>query len=95
VDPIRCLLLSGIASQNSDPNIAQAGKYASVYWMGRVNGATPNANLPQQLGATAKAMNGTNLQAPAQGCGEEMKRRGLQMQEAGKALQVQAAQPAK
>jgi len=84
-----------MASQNSDPNIAQAGKYASVYWMGRVNGATPNANLTQQLGTVAKTINGTNIQAQAQRCGEEMKQRGMQMQEAGKALQAQAAPPAK
>jgi len=92
---MRCLLISGIASQSSDANTAQAGKYASVYWMGRVNGATPNANLVQQLGAVAKAMTGTNLQAEAQRCGEDMKRRGLQMQEAGKTLQAQATPPAK
>jgi|KBSMisStaDraftv2_1062788.scaffolds.fasta_scaffold25235_6 hypothetical protein len=92
---MRCLIISGVASQSSDGNTAQAGKYSSVYWMGRVNGATPNANLVQQLGTVAKALKGVNLQAEAERCGEEMKRRGLQMQEAGKALQAQAAQPAK
>jgi len=96
-DPIRCLLLSGVASQNSDPNIAQVGKYASLYWMGRVNGVMPNANLVQQLSAAVKTMQGINLQAEAQRCGEEMKRRGDEMQQAGTALQAQArtAAPAK
>lgn len=95
VDPMRCLLISGVASQSGDANAAQAGKYASIYWMGRVNGAAPNAPLAQQLGATAKAMEGINLQTEAQRCGEDMKRRGAEMQEAGKALQAQAPASAK
>jgi len=97
IDPIRCLLLSGVATQNSDANIAEAGKYASLYWMGRVNGVMPNANLVQQLSAAVKTMQGANLQIEAQRCGDEMKRRGEDMQQAGNALQAQAraAAPAK
>ena len=45
--------------------------------------------------ATAKAMEGINLQTEAQRCGEDMKRRGAEMQEAGKALQAQAPASAK
>lgn len=76
--------------QNKDPNIANIGKVASVYWMGRVNGAYPNANLKQQLAAQVRTMQATNLQAEAQRCDAEMKMRGEQMHEAGKALQAQA-----
>jgi hypothetical protein len=97
LDPLRCLMVSGVIAQNSDANIAQMGKFASLYWMGRVNGATPNANLSEQLAARAKAMEGVNLQAEAQRCGEEMKKRGEEMQAAGQALQARAAKqpPAK
>ena len=87
---MRCLIIAAAANQSSDANIAQAAKLASVYWMGRVNGATPNANLTAQLSALAGSMAGTDLQGEARRCGEEMQRRGAQMQAAGQAMQAQA-----
>ena len=96
---MRCLILAAAANQNPDPNIAQAAKLASIYWMGRVNGATPNANLTAQLSTQTHAMTGPDLQGEARRCGEEMQRRGSEMQAAGQALQAEAraraAQPAK
>ncbi len=94
VNALRCMMIAGVAAQSNDAEVAQAGKYASLYWMGRINGETPNANLAQQLAATAKAMDGTDIQAEANRCGDEMKARGQQMQDAGKVLQEQTA-PAK
>ena len=93
IEPTRCLLIAVAAMQSGDANMAQAGKFASLYWMGRVNGASPGADLTRELGAAAKSMDGTNLQAEAARCGEEMKKRGLEMQQVGNALQAQGAPP--
>ena len=96
LDPLRCMVVAGAVSQSSDANLAQIGKLAAIYWMGRVNGAMPNANLTEQLALRAKALEGVNLQAEAQKCGAEMQARGQEMQQAGHALEAQAAkQPAK
>ena len=92
VNPMHCLLMASVVIQNKDPSIAEIGKLAGIYWMGRVNGAYPNANLSQQLGAQVRTMQGTDLKAEAERCDAEMKARGVQMQEAGKALQAQAGQ---
>jgi len=87
--------MASIVLQNKDPAIAEAGKIASMYWMGRVNGATPTLNLGTALAAQVRTMDGANLQPEAQRCDAEMKARGGQMQAAGRALQAQAAKQGK
>ena len=82
-------------TQDKDPKIAQAGVASAVYWMGRVNGETPNADIERIMTRLSATLTPQMIAGDATRCSNEMKVRGNEMQRAGAAIKRKGAAQAK
>jgi hypothetical protein len=92
---VRCLVLSAQISSSQDKTEAQAGLYSTLYWMGRVNGGLPGADLQSTIVRLLPAMTAEQMKSDGPRCGAEMKARGEEMQHIGAALQKMGEQTPK
>jgi len=80
---VRCLLVSMNMTQLQNPSLQAAGMMSVMYWMGRLDGRTPDLDLEDRLIAELKAMNPEEFQATAQRCGAALQMRGKAMSDMG------------
>jgi hypothetical protein len=99
VDDTRCLLVSMRMMEMSDPAIKSAGTMSTMYWMGRLDGRTPDLKLEDQLIAEIGAMKQADYQTTATRCAAVLSARGKFMTDMAtdmhqKILQLQKQQTA-
>lgn len=89
------MLIAWVDARDKDPNVAQAGRLAAMYWMGRANSSIPDKDLASRFSAEAHAMDNVDVQADAERCDAEVTAQLLRLQQSGQALTEEAAkQPA-
>lgn len=87
---VRCLVVGFYLSRSADPAQQSAGRMLSVYFMGKITGRRPSADLEELLFTQVELLAGTNLQPEAQRCGGELTEVGGKMKEVGAALMRRA-----
>lgn len=80
---VRCMLVGANFAQGTDPALKSAGTMLSLYFMGKITGRQPDANLADLLTKQAGLMEGTDLRPEAQRCGNELTEAGARMKELG------------
>jgi hypothetical protein len=80
---LRCFVLSGMIANSKDPGQAQAGRLASVYWMGRLDPSFTEEQIEAKIRQMSATMKVSDLQQDLPRCGGEMKARGDMMKRVG------------
>lgn len=89
------MLIAWVDARDKDPNVAQAGRLAAMYWMGRVNSIIADKDMASRFSAEAHAMDNIDVQADAERCDAEVTAQALRLQQSGQALMEEATkQPA-
>lgn len=83
---MRCMLIAWVDARDKDPNVAQAGRLAAMYWMGRANSIIPDKDIASRFSAEAHAMDNIDVQADAERCGAEVAAQAQRVQQASQAL---------
>ena len=98
---IRCLITSLSLGNSNNDTIKTAGFLASLYYLGRLDGATPNLDLEARMIAEIDKMTPEQLRSEAARCGGAMQTRasafsdiGNHLLERGQKLFQQAQPPA-
>ena len=83
---LQCLVLAGTMANSDDEKTKVGAMMASMFFAGKVFGATPSIDLKTALEAEAGHLAKVDPQALAKECGGEMQTRGAQIEAAGSAL---------
>jgi hypothetical protein len=96
VTDVRCILVAGSLSQQTDPDLQKLGQISLVYFLGRIEGRGASANLASMIADQASKMSADDLKAQAQICGAIFTAASQSLQDLGAALQQkEGAPPAK
>ena len=91
---MRCMLIAWVDAQDKDPAVAQSGKLAGMYWLGRVNGTIADKDLVARFSGEAHAMDNVDVQAEAERCNAELTAQTVQLQQVAKAVQDETTKQA-
>jgi hypothetical protein len=95
VNDTRCLLVGILLAAKDDPTVSSAGLMASFYYLGRLDGHAPNADLAKSVLDQIAKLKPEDYDALAKSCGAILKERGQAMTAAGKQIKDQAEDAAK
>ena len=84
---ILCLVVGTRLAASSDQRQKLAGTMLAIYFLGRIDGRSPNADLQELLKRDAKKMTASELRGAASRCGTEFSRRGAEITRVGKTLE--------
>ena len=85
---LKCLALSFTLIQSADPKIADAGKLATFYYLGRVDGRDPTIDLADRFSKPDMQLSQEQLQSMAVDCGAELSERGTALKETSRRLEA-------
>jgi len=85
------MLIAWLDARDKDPNVAQAGRLAAMYWMGRANSIISDKDIASRFSAEAHAMDNIDVQADAERCDAEVTAQATRVQQSGQALMEEAA----
>jgi len=84
---LRCLVSAAVMSSSSDdPKVKSAGQLAAIYFLGRLDGRTPDLDLEARFAEQAHAMTDADVKSQLQSCGATLSARGAALQTIGKDL---------
>ena len=86
-EDMRCLIVAAELADNQDSEIAEAGTLMTTYFLGRLDGRSPGANLEELLLREAAAMTDDDRQRLLIACSAQLELRGKQMEALGARLQ--------
>ena len=89
---VRCLLVSMSLIQAQSSTLQTAGMMSVMYWLGRLDGRTPELNLETRLTAEIKAMTREEFGATALSCGTKLQARGKFMTDMGQDMKQKGVQ---
>lgn len=84
---VQCLVVATRLAASSDQRQKLAGTMLAIYFLGRIDGRTPNADLQELLRRGAKRMTASEFRDAASRCGMEFSRRGAEITRIGKTLE--------
>lgn len=84
---IQCLIVGARLAASSDQRQRLAGTMLSIYFLGRVDGRSPSADLQKLLKREIKKMTASEFRSAGSRCGMEFSRRGAEITRIGKALE--------
>lgn len=82
---VRCLIVVGQLSKSEDPELRDAGRVASQYFLGRIDGRAPALDLEAAIAAEGAAAVADQKDLFLY-CGELMKKRGAEVEAIGNRL---------
>ena len=88
---LRCLVASLALSGNDNAALSRSGLMGAVYFLGKVDGELPGADLEPMLRKEAANISQQEERALLQKCGTELKQRGEYLQAIGKGMEKPAA----
>lgn len=88
---MRCLILATHLSTSDKPEQKTAGQMAAQYYLGRIDGRSPNVNLETLLREQASSMKPEERQSILSACGNEIMARSKQVQEIGQRVAASQA----
>jgi hypothetical protein len=96
---VRCVVVSLRIMELQDPTLQKAGYMSSLYFFGRLDGASPSLDLEEQIMKELTIMTPDDYKTEAVRCGGELTARGQAMQkiganliDRGKKMEAQQAQ---
>lgn len=87
----QCMVVGARLAASSDPQQRMPGQMILMYYLGRIDGRSPNADLETLIKNETQRMTISDLQNAASRCGKEFSARGDEVVRIGKSL---AAKPA-
>jgi len=92
---VRCITVAFLlAGSAKDDNVKQAAVVSSFYFLGKVDGSAPGADLEAKIRDVATKLTQADAMADAKRCGAELQSRGLEIQALGERLKANPVQPA-
>lgn len=87
----QCMVIGARLSASSDPKEKMPGQMILMYYLGRIDGRTPDADLKELLTSETQNMSASDVKSAASRCGKEFSARGDAIVQIGKTL----SQPAR
>ena len=75
-DDVKCLAVSLSMSSSQDQDVQSVGLLSTMYWLGRLDGRSPDLDIEKQITDAAGAMKPADMQAEAARCAAALKTRG-------------------
>jgi hypothetical protein len=82
----QCMVVGARLSASSDPQQRQPGQMILMYYLGRIDGRSPNTDLKTLIKTETQKMSTSELQSAAGRCGKEFSQRGEEILQIGKSL---------
>lgn len=76
---VRCLLLTLSGAASPDPNVQQGSVLGMLYYLGRINGRTPDLDLQAALAKSAKSFRAQDAERESERCSEAMLASGAEL----------------
>jgi hypothetical protein len=89
-DDIHCLLAAASLAGSKDSKIKQAGGAGALYYLGRLDGRTPDLDIEAAVAAEAEAFARADQGQLLKKCGATLSQRGDHLIAVGKALEQRA-----
>jgi hypothetical protein len=83
---VQCVVIGARLSSSSDQRQQASGVTLLVYFLGRVQGRSPNIDLEALIKREAKKMTASDLSDAARRCGTELSAQGAEITKIGKSL---------
>ena len=87
---VRCLLAMSAAAGHEDKTVAAAAQTASQYFLGRIDGRSPNFDLETALTQESASATGPDFTSLLQSCGDLMQKRGAEIVAIGERMVAKA-----
>jgi hypothetical protein len=88
VADVQCLVVGMRFANSPDPRQKLSGTMLTIYFLGRIDGRSPTADLQRLLVQQVKGMNEAALGSAATRCGAELSTRGVEITRLGRALEA-------
>jgi NaMN:DMB phosphoribosyltransferase len=85
-EDMRCLIVAAELAEDDDSEAAEAGTIMTMYFLGRIDGRSPGANLEEILVREALEMSEADKQRLLISCSTQLEVRGKQMEALGSRL---------
>lgn len=82
----QCMVVGARLSASSDPQQRVPGQMILMYYLGRIDGRSPNADLESLIKTETQKMTTSDLQSAASRCGKQFSARGEEIVRIGKSL---------
>ncbi|HEX8527535.1 hypothetical protein [Allosphingosinicella sp.] len=86
-EDVHCLLAAASLTESKDEKIKQVGAAGALYYLGRLDGRTPDLDIEAVVAAEADAVARAEQGPLLKKCGDTLQRRGDYLVSAGKALE--------
>lgn len=83
---VECLIVGARLSASPSPEVKLSGGMLMVYFLGRIDGRTPDAKLEGLIAKKIGAMTAADLEEASRRCRTEFSKRGTELTEIGGAL---------
>ena len=87
---LRCFVVAGLIAKSNNPEQAQAGRMAGVYWMGRLDSSLSEAEIEQKVRRMSETTRLADLQPDVPRCAAELKARVDMMKRVGDKVRLSA-----
>lgn len=87
-ESVRCFVVSSMLMTLDDSEINNVGQMSSLYFMGRLDGATSDKDLEDRLFALSQTLDPADIQKDVAHCAEILKVRGAAIQVIGQKVEV-------
>lgn len=87
VADVQCIVVGARLSESADQKQRLSGEMLLTYFLGRIDGRSPNADLETMIGREAQKMTPSDFAKAARRCGAEFSARGVEFVRIGKALE--------
>lgn len=89
---MRCFVIATQMAASDQGTVKAAGMVAGFYWMGRLDGREPGANMEDRMMAELPKFDADSAKSEALRCGAELTQRGEAVTAMGKDIQRRAAE---
>lgn len=83
---IQCLIVGARLAASSSPEEKLSGGMLMTYFLGRIDGRTPHANIENLIAKELGVMSSADLAGAVRRCGAEFSKRGVEFTRIGNAL---------
>lgn len=83
---VQCLVVGVRLASSTDPRQKLSGTMLAMYFLGRIDGRTPSADLQGLLGQRVNGMDAAKFKSVASRCETELSSRGAEMTKIGRKL---------
>jgi hypothetical protein len=87
VADVQCIVVGARLSESADQTQSQSGEMILTYYLGRIDGRSPNVDLQELIERAARSMTTSDYARAARRCGTEFSARGAAIVRIGKALE--------